>query len=212
LSRKRIGIAIAVLTITFALSLLQANANLYAQPQNGVLPGFGTNTTTSPSQLPPTQAQKDEALQIAATSSLCQQYNTYPSESWSCGWDTIPPDGHTVDVWYMFSDGSSLDIVVDLSNQSIVSAEYEPSGAYPYVPGSWVSSNVPAVSPTTDTSMLSTPSMLTSMPSIGTDNSLLSFPSLSLDTPSALSYSSIMQTIAPLYPGQDDTLALPYQF
>jgi len=159
---RRLYIAIGMLTIAVALSLVQANANLYTPlPSNGVLPGFGTNTAVYNSG--PTQAQKDEALQIAATSPLCKQYNAYPDESWRCAWNSSPSDGHTVDVFTALPDGTNfLYITVDLNTHSVVYAQNEPSIGY---------SDQASEYTNPDTSMLSMPNIFTSTPSIGTGNS-----------------------------------------
>lgn len=73
------------------------------------------------------EAQKDEARKIAATSPLCAEYNTYPDDSWTCDWACHPADGHTVAVWKEIDDGSSLDITVDLNTQKVVSSYRTPS-------------------------------------------------------------------------------------
>jgi len=67
-------------------------------------------------------------------------------------------------------------------------------------------SEVPASSSSSDTST-STPSLFTSMPSLGISNSISSFPSLSLDTQSALSSSDPEQEFDPNPTG---TLDLPF--
>jgi hypothetical protein len=71
--------------------------------------------------IPPiTQAQKEEAFQIASTSPLCSEYNTYPDDTWTCEW-APPADGHTILVWKAISNGS-IEITVDLNTHSVVTS------------------------------------------------------------------------------------------
>ena len=140
MSRIGIYIAITILALVIAITILPAHADL-VPTTFGYPPGTGTNAPTSQPDngYGPTQAQKDEALQIAAASPLCQQYNTYPDESWSCGWAGVetdsqgnviaPDDGHTVNVFKELPDGSALYITVDLNTGKIIGqSDEQPTG------------------------------------------------------------------------------------
>ena len=72
----------------------------YTQPSGNVSQDSVSSPETQayPNAPAITQAQKDEALKIAATSPLCAQYNIYPDESWTCNWG-MPYDGHTIQVF-----------------------------------------------------------------------------------------------------------------
>lgn len=103
---------------------------------NGVIPPSAYTQSSEPVSVTPTptptpdvtQAQKDKALQIAAGSPLCEKYNAYPNESWDVTWQ-YPYDGHTAQVYPMtgFSDGNSIEIIVDLNTNSIVNSEVVPA-------------------------------------------------------------------------------------
>lgn len=92
---------------------------------NGVTTPSAITTASSPA---PTQAQKDKALKIAATSPLCKQYNVYPDESWGCEW-TDPSDGHTITVTTQVgTQGSSpygnIWISVDLNTGKVTNGAF----------------------------------------------------------------------------------------
>lgn len=167
----RICIAIAVLTATVAIILLPAYASLVPVTDSG----FGTNTTIVPPPTPPTQEQKDEAFKIAATSPLCAQYNAYPDESWSCTWAGDTPDGHTILVSKELG-GYFLDITVDLNTDSIVNADYSQALGFAVPDGTYAGTS------NTDTSMLSSPSIFRSMPSIGAGNNFFNIPSTNINS------------------------------
>jgi len=67
------------------------------------------------------EAQKVEARKIAATSPVCDEYNTYPDESWNCEWACHPADGHTVIVGKEIKEGT-IGITVDLNTLTVVSS------------------------------------------------------------------------------------------
>ena len=157
--------------MTVAITLLPAYASLVPITNSG----FGTNTTIVPPPTPPTHEQKDAALKIAATSPLCAQYNAYPNESWSCTWAGDTPDGHTVLVSKEL-DGYFLDITVDLNTGSIVNADYSQALGFAAPADTY------AVTSNTDTSMLSSPSIFKSMPSIGAENDFFNIPSTNINS------------------------------
>lgn len=94
-------------------------------PSNYIQPSETVSATPTP--IPDiTQAQKDEALKIAATSPLCKEYNSYPDESWMASWGS-PYDGHTIGVFTTLSNGYIFEIWVNIDNGTIVNTLYQPN-------------------------------------------------------------------------------------
>ncbi|HTY89831.1 MAG TPA: hypothetical protein VMC84_01515 [Methanocella sp.] len=72
------------------------------------------------------QDKKNKALEIAANSPLCKEYNVYPDDSWQARWETDPSDGHTIRVSTGLPNYYSVEIVVDLNTGNVVKSDYVP--------------------------------------------------------------------------------------
>jgi hypothetical protein len=101
-------------------------------PNNYANPGECESTDQS-IRMNVDQAQKDEALKIAASSPLCKQYNVYPDESWGCEWaaGSFPMISSNSDLEVYTTGGTLTDntlvITVDLDSGTIVSSQIEPN-------------------------------------------------------------------------------------